>query len=1804
MHTSHGITTTHIAEGDKLFFTNARVDSRVGSLSTSNLSEGTNLYYTNARADARIALQVGSNLDLSSKSTSDLSEGTNLYYTQARFNTAFTAKSTSDLSEGTNLYYTDARADARITAADTDSLSEGSTNLYYTDARADARVALIVDSAPGTLNTLNELAAALGDDANFSTTVTNSIATKLPLAGGTLTGFIQLGANQLRFDQSGTRSWTVSASGGNLNINSGDSVGNVAISSGLTVEDNATFAGNGEFNTSLKINAPDDGGAPAMTAIMNMHGYEGRGVGIKMKDNVNSASGSTDREWFVGTGYNSSGFNIGYASGGSQSSYPAQAKLSITTSGNATFAGNVTVGNNGNINIPTAASGNANLNFDGTDFKITSNSSSANLKLETNSTTRLTINSSGNATFTGNVTASSGTGYFSLVNASGYQLNGTYVMDSSRNLVNIANITSSGTGAFSGAVNFTGNMTAKNTKFLGGNSYNENIRMHPGSNDYSSLILGAVSGDSGTGAGQWSLVRYPNANSNKFTIRHNSTDHVTITTSGNVTNHVDTRSPIFYDSNNTSYYFNGADTSVSAQVAGPIVSLGPTSGTTAANQAFQVNTTTKGALHSTAASGGTNGSADTAPLVTFTGNGTTVQGGMYVSQNASTGTTLGFFTTDSYATGPKQSLTIQHNGNTYVNRGFLQVSTDVRAPLFYDLNDTAYYTNPANTSRLHHIVVGDGTPDTTPDGTTFSNTIKSTGGSTRVVNFEGAGNSISTWYTVGNTAYGAIDQNSTYMSLWQNQGLGWQEQFRIYRGYQQSLNQLRAPIFYDSNDTGYYLNPASTSILNRVEIDDDLDVRAQVGTWITSNIMSDAIGWNNSYGVYIGSNVGGTHYLRGNGTFTTGGNTYNLWHQGNDGSGSGLDADLLDGSHASAFWAKSGSWYGDLGSHSYTREIGLSMTGGSEFVVLSKSGQGSVLVDGHYMAYESANGFFGSFNSTYGNLTGIRATAANTLKVMQLDGGNAILEVTQDARAPIFYDSNNTAFHYDGTGGSQQRYTFNVSGANGSYGSQIIAGQTSIALPYTLQDTNQRPILAATGPYPVLHLNHTSNTNTNHGPTIQFTHNGVTDDRQWVFGSTGDGVSLDIGFSSDNYYNPNDYNPHNGISGYRGKTYMRFRENGNIGLGASNGGWGGISGGNPAYAIDTKGTLHNNTDVRAPIFYDSTDTAYYGDFNGKSHFNKIAGIRVNRATSEGWAEIDAWNVGTQTGYFGGAFTINGSSNENNIAYEDMPNTNTSTVNKKGLVWKVTTNSSDSGADGGWNKTIGGVNYNRGHISVLYVKRIADGNGNFYHGTSTCQNLDGSTNTNPYFQAVGAQSLPLGVWCVSIGYIRGNNDSSTASTNFSGVYRLDTGERILGATDYRFAQSTTSQHRCFLYYATNTSSELWFTNPGFYEINGLEPNINELLMRPEDRVDSIRANLDLRSPIYYDSNDTGFYVNPASESKIAKLWINNGGAGGVGWSTGFNQGSGSNYWNMIQDGGVARQRNFGTGGYDWFSSSAAQLMTLSNGGTLFAAADMRSPIFYDSNDTNYLVNPHDESRLHTLNIENGTTSNNRIVFKASTTSGYGALRFNYNNTEQNTLHMFGSTWSTNFEGGSRGAINLSPYTGVTFGSWNSPGGWVYNSGQAQFNNSVRSPIFYDSNDTGYYVNPATSSNLKGIVTNTSSNTVGSQLKIYTTTNHQYPQIYSNGSREAMWNYKNSAAEWYVGIRTSSQLLGTSGFHFYNTTSGQTVGGWDINGHSYSIGSSRAPIFYDSNNTGYYVHGDSGSRLLRLGLNVAPDMASCW
>ena len=87
--------------------------------------------------------------------------------------------------------------------ATTQSAGDATTKLATT-AFVGTAVSNLVDSSPAALNTLNELAAAIGDDANFSTTITNSIATKLPLAGGTLTGNTSLNDNiQLQLGNGG-----------------------------------------------------------------------------------------------------------------------------------------------------------------------------------------------------------------------------------------------------------------------------------------------------------------------------------------------------------------------------------------------------------------------------------------------------------------------------------------------------------------------------------------------------------------------------------------------------------------------------------------------------------------------------------------------------------------------------------------------------------------------------------------------------------------------------------------------------------------------------------------------------------------------------------------------------------------------------------------------------------------------------------------------------------------------------------------------------------------------------------------------------------------------------------------------------------------------------------------------------------------------------------------------------------------------------------------------------------------------------------------------------------------------------------------------------------------------------------------------------------------------------------------------------------------------------------------------------------------------------------------------------------------
>ena len=123
---------------------------------------------------------------------------------------------------------------------DTNKFKIGDGVNHWIDLEYFVDVSRIIDSAPGTLDTLNELAAAIGDDANFLTTMNTNLATKAPLASPTFTGTAT------------TNNLTV---GGNLTVNGTTTVLN---STEVNVQNAFVFEGStaDNFETTLTLVDP------------------------------------------------------------------------------------------------------------------------------------------------------------------------------------------------------------------------------------------------------------------------------------------------------------------------------------------------------------------------------------------------------------------------------------------------------------------------------------------------------------------------------------------------------------------------------------------------------------------------------------------------------------------------------------------------------------------------------------------------------------------------------------------------------------------------------------------------------------------------------------------------------------------------------------------------------------------------------------------------------------------------------------------------------------------------------------------------------------------------------------------------------------------------------------------------------------------------------------------------------------------------------------------------------------------------------------------------------------------------------------------------------------------------------------------------------------------------------------------------------------------------------------------------------------------------------------------------------------
>jgi hypothetical protein len=253
---------------------------------------------------------------------------------------------------------TDKLANSSVTAAKlnsitTDNISEG-TNLFYTDARVGTYlsgngydtstniIATITDSAPTTLDTLNELAAALGDDPNFATTVTNSIATKLPLAGGTISGNLTV---------SGSLTGTL-ATAAQPTITSVGTLSSLAVSGDLTVDtdtlkvDSANNrVGIGTASPSSKLDIlRSSSDRTTLSTVLSVssqgHGpYTGFGGKISFKSNIYYGSATGAPDGIIETAYIGAVMASDYENdsdlvfGTRQSATTVDEKMRITSSG-------------------------------------------------------------------------------------------------------------------------------------------------------------------------------------------------------------------------------------------------------------------------------------------------------------------------------------------------------------------------------------------------------------------------------------------------------------------------------------------------------------------------------------------------------------------------------------------------------------------------------------------------------------------------------------------------------------------------------------------------------------------------------------------------------------------------------------------------------------------------------------------------------------------------------------------------------------------------------------------------------------------------------------------------------------------------------------------------------------------------------------------------------------------------------------------------------------------------------------------------------------------------------------------------------------------------------------------------------------------------------------------------------------------------------------------------------------------------------------------------------------------------------
>ena len=774
------------------------------------------------------------------------------------------------------------------------------------------------------------------------------------------------------------------------------------------------------------------------------------------------------------------------------------------------------------------------------------------------------------------------------------------------------------------------------------------------------------------------------------------------------------------------------------------------------------------------------------------------------------------------------------NGYVYTNKSF-------RASIFYDLDNTAYYLDPASTSNLNGLTVGGSSVLTTGNYNSYSPTL--TGGNasgtwgisisgkseTVTVNYNNDSNSTyQMLWGSGNSVYGTagvyVNPYTDYVTAtsfnasdwfrssgttgWYNgtYAVGiyatdstWVRTYNDAQLYSSTIIQagasVRAPIFYDANDTTYYVDPASTSVFN--------DIRINTGA---TQLVASNVGRNTKWrGLDGATDVGISFY-----------NANNTW--------------------AAQLYANSGDGYGFLNGNWASWDM-------------KKVVSGNLYLNNQLTYY--INGDVSYFYRAYG---------------------------TADMRSPIYYDLDNTGYYLDPASTSNLS-ALSVNSTMYAYnGIQMYRnGSASTGISwYNASYYNWQEYMAsagATGCGPNGNLTAPSGLTSVTSWALRSRMEGVgTYGWLWEVSSGGGGsatassvMELDISGNltvaashrAPIFYDSNDTSRYIDPASTSQTNSMRaseFRGNANVG-GTGEATW------HPAGAY-IGGTMwqygamyKNNTDIydinigyanssfRAPIFYDSNDTGYYLDSN---------------STADNALRIRGGALHGPNPTWGKYILIGGDGRQNRINDTDVASVCTTNGNlhldaASGYATYI------NHYDGGTIYFGGGANNNWGEFSGGIFYSYADTRSPIYYDyndTSYYVNPNGTARlsyvvANAGIRIDGNENL----------YLDNNYGQSIvgvyASTRYQGVFAM--------GNSYKLPIDGTS---------TGSLYGLAWSHPN---AGGVAGNLNTHgLLAMENGTwlasltGSTRARDDMRAPIFYDNNDTGYYIDPAGTSNLNKL----------------------------------------------------------------------------------------------------------------------------------------------------------------------------------------------------------------------------------------------------------------------------------------------------------------------------------------------